>query len=120
MLLVCLFPFNCRLWFLIFICDMLRASEDAHSPLLDALFTRQYDQSFEEYLNSTVFTVSATFYCRCYLHSGDIDRGQKTFEDYMSSGKPAMVELYVVSCISIILSDVPNFGYSPFLKVNIY
>ncbi|KAK7823077.1 pentatricopeptide repeat-containing protein, partial [Quercus suber] len=32
---------------------------------------------------------------RCYLHSGDIDRGLKTFEDYMSSGKPPIVELYV-------------------------
>ncbi|GFZ19070.1 pentatricopeptide repeat (PPR) superfamily protein [Actinidia rufa] len=96
-----------RLWFLIFICDMLRASEDAHSPLLDALFTRQYDQSFEGYLNSTVFTVSATIYYRCYLHSGDIDRGQKTFEDYMNSGKPAMVELYVT------LAEGATVGHTP-------
>ncbi|XP_050262502.1 pentatricopeptide repeat-containing protein At4g35850, mitochondrial-like [Quercus robur] len=40
-----------------------------------------------------VFTVMQVM--RCYLHSGDIDRGLKTFEDYVSSGKPPIVELYV-------------------------
>ncbi|KAE9449055.1 hypothetical protein C3L33_19042, partial [Rhododendron williamsianum] len=34
---------------------------------------------------------------RCYLHSGDLDRSQKVFEDYMNTGKQPMVELYVVS-----------------------
>lgn len=37
------------------------------------------------------------FLCRCYLHAGDIDRGQKFFEDYMKSNRPPMIELYVVS-----------------------
>lgn len=41
------------------------------------------------------------FHCiflgRCYLYSGDIDRGQQIFEDYMSSGKAPVPELYVVS-----------------------
>ncbi|GMH23913.1 hypothetical protein Nepgr_025756 [Nepenthes gracilis] len=32
---------------------------------------------------------------RCCLHSGDIDRGVKVFENYMNSGKPPMIELYV-------------------------
>ncbi|KAK3410260.1 hypothetical protein EUGRSUZ_J02262 [Eucalyptus grandis] len=32
---------------------------------------------------------------RCYLHSGDIDRGLKVFEDYINSGKFPNVELYV-------------------------
>ncbi|CAL5336635.1 unnamed protein product [Camellia sinensis] len=32
---------------------------------------------------------------RCYLHSGDIERAHKIFEEYMKSGKQAMVELYV-------------------------
>ncbi|PWA58299.1 pentatricopeptide repeat (PPR) superfamily protein [Artemisia annua] len=31
---------------------------------------------------------------RCYLNSGDIDRGLKVFEDYMSSGSPPIPELY--------------------------
>ncbi|XP_057481696.1 pentatricopeptide repeat-containing protein At4g35850, mitochondrial [Actinidia eriantha] len=44
---------------------------------------------------------------RCYLHSGDIDRGQKTFEDYMNSGKPAMVELYVT------LAEGATVGHTP-------
>ncbi|XP_057955034.1 pentatricopeptide repeat-containing protein At4g35850, mitochondrial [Malania oleifera] len=40
-----------------------------------------------------VFIVMQTM--RCYLHSGGLDQGLKTFEDYMNSGKPAMIELYV-------------------------
>ncbi|KAL6960514.1 hypothetical protein U1Q18_038278 [Sarracenia purpurea var. burkii] len=44
---------------------------------------------------------------RCYLHSGDIDRGQKIFEDYMNSGKPAMVELYMT------LTEGAMVGYTP-------
>ncbi|PSR87541.1 Pentatricopeptide repeat-containing protein [Actinidia chinensis var. chinensis] len=44
---------------------------------------------------------------RCYLHSGDIDHGQKTFEDYMNSGKPAMVELYVT------LAEGATVGHTP-------
>ncbi|XP_071711238.1 pentatricopeptide repeat-containing protein At4g35850, mitochondrial [Rutidosis leptorrhynchoides] len=31
---------------------------------------------------------------RCYLNSGDIDRGLKVFEDYMNSGSPPMPDLY--------------------------
>ncbi|KAK3183680.1 hypothetical protein Dsin_030966 [Dipteronia sinensis] len=44
---------------------------------------------------------------RCYLLSGDIDRGQKVFEDYMNSGKPPMIELYVT------LVEGAMIGYTP-------
>ncbi|KAK1569007.1 hypothetical protein Q3G72_031604 [Acer saccharum] len=44
---------------------------------------------------------------RCYLLSGDIDRGQKIFEDYMNSGKPPMIELYVT------LVEGAMIGYTP-------
>ncbi|KAL7219100.1 hypothetical protein ACSBR2_012221 [Camellia fascicularis] len=44
---------------------------------------------------------------RCYLHSGDIERGQKIFEEYMKSGKQAMVELYVT------LAEGAMVGYTP-------
>lgn len=52
-----------------------------------------------------VFIVMQTM--RCYLHSGDIDRGLKTFEDYMNSGKPPVVELYVA------LVEGAMVGYTP-------
>ncbi|XP_019183501.1 PREDICTED: pentatricopeptide repeat-containing protein At4g35850, mitochondrial [Ipomoea nil] len=32
---------------------------------------------------------------RCYLHTGDLDRGLKVFEDYMNSERPPIIELYV-------------------------
>ncbi|KAM1009317.1 hypothetical protein FF1_044772 [Malus domestica] len=44
---------------------------------------------------------------RCYLHSGDIDRGIQTFEDYMKSGKPPVVELYTM------LVEGAMIGYTP-------
>ncbi|KAM7509199.1 hypothetical protein LguiA_019652 [Lonicera macranthoides] len=44
---------------------------------------------------------------RCYLHAGDIDRGHKIFEDYMNSGKPPMIELYVT------LVEGAMVGYTP-------
>ncbi|RVW78619.1 Pentatricopeptide repeat-containing protein, mitochondrial [Vitis vinifera] len=44
---------------------------------------------------------------RCYLHSGNIDRGLQIFEEYMNSGKPAMVELYVT------LVEGAMVGYTP-------
>ncbi|KAK4847188.1 hypothetical protein QYF36_026743 [Acer negundo] len=44
---------------------------------------------------------------RCYLLSGDIDRGHKIFEDYMNSGKPPMIELYVT------LVEGAMIGYTP-------
>ncbi|CAA0823443.1 Pentatricopeptide repeat-containing protein -mitochondrial [Striga hermonthica] len=44
---------------------------------------------------------------RCYLHAGDIDRGLKIFEDYMSSNRPPMVELYVT------LIEGAMVGYTP-------
>ncbi|KAJ4829765.1 hypothetical protein Tsubulata_043938 [Turnera subulata] len=44
---------------------------------------------------------------RCYLHSGDLDRGVKVFEDYMASGKPPMIELYVT------LIDGAMVGHTP-------
>ncbi|KAL0014432.1 hypothetical protein SO802_001501 [Lithocarpus litseifolius] len=45
---------------------------------------------------------------RCYLHSGDIDRGLKTFEDYMSSGKPPIVELYVTLVEGAMVGHTPK------------
>ncbi|GAB4848053.1 hypothetical protein Ancab_002714 [Ancistrocladus abbreviatus] len=44
---------------------------------------------------------------RCYLNSGDIDRGLKVFEDYMNSGRPPMIELYVT------LVGGAMVGYTP-------
>ncbi|THG16707.1 hypothetical protein TEA_012632 [Camellia sinensis var. sinensis] len=44
---------------------------------------------------------------RCYLHSGDIERAHKIFEEYMKSGKQAMVELYVT------LAEGAMVGYTP-------
>ncbi|KAJ8572124.1 hypothetical protein K7X08_008635 [Anisodus acutangulus] len=44
---------------------------------------------------------------RCCLYSEDLQRGQKIFEDYMSSGKPPMIELYVT------LVEGAMVGYTP-------
>lgn len=44
---------------------------------------------------------------RCYLHSGDLQRGRKIFEDYMHSGRPPMVELYMT------LIEGAMVGYTP-------
>ncbi|KAF8378196.1 hypothetical protein HHK36_029533 [Tetracentron sinense] len=44
---------------------------------------------------------------RCYLHSGDIDRGLKTFDDYISLGRPPMIELYMT------LIEGAMVGYTP-------
>ncbi|KAI4339521.1 hypothetical protein MLD38_024460 [Melastoma candidum] len=44
---------------------------------------------------------------RCYLRAGDIDRGLKTFEEYMSSGKAPHIELYVT------LVEGAMIGYTP-------
>lgn len=44
---------------------------------------------------------------RCYLHSGDIDRGLKVFEDYMNSGKAPMTELFIT------LVEGAMVGYTP-------
>lgn len=52
-----------------------------------------------------VFLIMQTM--RCYLHSGNIDRGLQIFEEYMNSGKPAMVELYVT------LVEGAMVGYTP-------
>ncbi|CAH9088177.1 unnamed protein product [Cuscuta epithymum] len=32
---------------------------------------------------------------RCYLHSGDLDRGLKIFQDYMNSGRAGIIELFM-------------------------
>ncbi|XP_038903282.1 pentatricopeptide repeat-containing protein At4g35850, mitochondrial isoform X2 [Benincasa hispida] len=34
---------------------------------------------------------------RCYLHSGDIDRGHETFKEHLNSGGPLAMELFAVS-----------------------
>ncbi|CAN1153667.1 Pentatricopeptide repeat-containing protein At4g35850, mitochondrial [Linum perenne] len=44
---------------------------------------------------------------RCHLQSGDLDRGLSVFEDYMNSGKPPMIELYVT------LIEGAMVGYTP-------
>ncbi|XP_024978617.1 pentatricopeptide repeat-containing protein At4g35850, mitochondrial [Cynara cardunculus var. scolymus] len=44
---------------------------------------------------------------RCYLNSGDIDRGHKVFEEYMSSGNPPIPELYTT------LVEGAMTGYTP-------
>lgn len=44
---------------------------------------------------------------RCYLHSGDLDRGFNTFVEYMNSGSPPMIELYVT------LIEGAMVGYTP-------
>ncbi|KAK4768445.1 hypothetical protein SAY87_003586 [Trapa incisa] len=44
---------------------------------------------------------------RCYLHSGDLDKGLKTFEEYMESGKPPTIDLYVT------LIEGAMVGYTP-------
>lgn len=49
------------------------------------------------------------YFIRCYLRSGDIDRGHKVFEDYIKSGKFPNVELYVVSSIKIYLTANSSF-----------
>ncbi|GAB4847905.1 hypothetical protein Ancab_026965 [Ancistrocladus abbreviatus] len=45
---------------------------------------------------------------RCYLHCGDIDRGLKVFEDYMNSGKPPMIELYVTLVEGVMVGYTPR------------
>ncbi|KAL5572825.1 hypothetical protein UlMin_022422 [Ulmus minor] len=45
---------------------------------------------------------------RCYLHSGDIDRGLKTFEDYMNSGKAPAIELYVTLVEGAMVGHTPK------------
>ncbi|XP_010548245.1 PREDICTED: pentatricopeptide repeat-containing protein At4g35850, mitochondrial [Tarenaya hassleriana] len=44
---------------------------------------------------------------RCYLHSGDLDTGLKWFEDYMSTGKAPVIELYTT------LVEGAMVGYTP-------
>nr|AKF43302.1 pentatricopeptide repeat superfamily protein [Francoa sonchifolia] len=45
---------------------------------------------------------------RCYLNTGDIDRALKTFEDYMSSRQPPMVELYVTLAEGAMIGHTPK------------
>ncbi|KAJ7970735.1 Pentatricopeptide repeat-containing protein [Quillaja saponaria] len=45
---------------------------------------------------------------RCYLHAGDIDRGLKTFEDHMSSGKLPAIELYVTLVEGAMVGHTPK------------
>ncbi|XP_021728548.1 pentatricopeptide repeat-containing protein At4g35850, mitochondrial-like isoform X2 [Chenopodium quinoa] len=44
---------------------------------------------------------------RCYLHAGDLDRGYQVFEEFMNSGRPPYVELYVT------LVEGAMVGYTP-------
>eukprot|EP00262_Sarcandra_glabra_P005750 TRINITY_DN17545_c1_g2_i1.p1 TRINITY_DN17545_c1_g2~~TRINITY_DN17545_c1_g2_i1.p1 ORF type:complete len:465 (+),score=74.44 TRINITY_DN17545_c1_g2_i1:78-1472(+) len=53
-----------------------------------------------------VFVVMQTM--RCYLLSGDYDRSVKTFDDYMRSGKPPQVELYVTLIEGAMVGHTPQ------------
>lgn len=44
---------------------------------------------------------------RCYLQSGNVDRGLQIFEDYMKSGKPPAAELYAT------IIEGAMLGYTP-------
>lgn len=43
---------------------------------------------------------SKSFLSRCYLLTGDLDRGLQVFNDYMNSMKPPFIELYTVSFVT--------------------
>lgn len=45
---------------------------------------------------------------RCYLQSGDIDRGLKTFDDYMKSGNLPAVELYTMLVEGAMIGHTPK------------
>ncbi|PKI68366.1 hypothetical protein CRG98_011274 [Punica granatum] len=44
---------------------------------------------------------------RCYLLSGDLDKGLKTFEEYLDSGRPPTIDLFVT------LVEGAMVGYTP-------
>lgn len=69
------------------------------SPRLVFYLHGKIDLSVLHFNLLTIFHIDLCFlfWSRCYLRSGDIDSGLRTFEDYMNSGKPPMVELYTVS-----------------------
>ncbi|KAG9446415.1 hypothetical protein H6P81_012543 [Aristolochia fimbriata] len=54
---------------------------------------------------SDAFIVMQTM--RCYLHSGDLDRGHKVFEDYLSTGKTPFIDIYAT------LVEGAMVGYTP-------
>ncbi|KAJ4963413.1 hypothetical protein NE237_023352 [Protea cynaroides] len=74
--------------------------KDGKTP--DVFIVMQTMRSMASYFLLEIVEPEAVF-----LHSGDIDRGLKYFEDYMSSGKPPMVELYVT------LVEGAMVGYTP-------
>ncbi|XP_022152199.1 pentatricopeptide repeat-containing protein At4g35850, mitochondrial [Momordica charantia] len=45
---------------------------------------------------------------RCYLHSGDIDRGLKTFEEHLNSGSPPSAELYATLVEGAMIGHTPK------------
>ncbi|KAI4348229.1 hypothetical protein L6164_008977 [Bauhinia variegata] len=45
---------------------------------------------------------------RCYLYAGDLDRGVKTFENHMASGKPPVVELYTTLAEGAMVGHTPK------------
>ncbi|GAB2299080.1 hypothetical protein Dimus_033151 [Dionaea muscipula] len=45
---------------------------------------------------------------RCYLHSGKLDRGLRVFEEYMSSSKPPMIELYATLVEGAMVNYTPE------------
>ncbi|KAJ8749995.1 hypothetical protein K2173_013910 [Erythroxylum novogranatense] len=45
---------------------------------------------------------------RCYLHSGDLDRGLKAFDDYLTSGKLPAMELYATVIEGAMLGYTPR------------
>lgn len=45
---------------------------------------------------------------RCYLRSGDLDRGHKVFEDFFNSGRPPFIELYVTLAEGAMVGHTPK------------
>ncbi|CAN6447450.1 unnamed protein product [Victoria cruziana] len=78
-------------------CVELRSVETMET-LLDMLKQDKYSPD--------VFIVIQTM--RCYLHCGDLDRGVKVFEDYFSSGRPPMIELYVALVEGAMVGHTPR------------
>ncbi|KNA10515.1 hypothetical protein SOVF_143730 [Spinacia oleracea] len=45
---------------------------------------------------------------RCYLHSGNLDRGCQVFEEFMNSGRPPFVELFVTLIEGAMVGHTPK------------
>lgn len=45
---------------------------------------------------------------RCYLHSGDLERGYKVFQDFLDSGRPPFVEVYTTLVEGAMVGHTPK------------